>query len=101
MRAASGRRRLDVDSAANGSGAHTAKPWVASRRHRSSNSGRTPMMSGCSDEPAPRHAVGAGVDRGDGLAVGAAQVDRVDLDLTGRAFYVEPTPHSPSPHVRK
>src|SRR3954451_6161438 len=43
--------RTSTGARTNGSGAHTAKPWVASRRHRSSKSGRTPMMSGCTTSP--------------------------------------------------
>ena len=37
----------------NGSGATTANPCVASRRHRSSNSGRMPIMSGNTTTPDP------------------------------------------------
>ena len=72
--APSGRRsaRTSTGARANGSGAHTAKPCVASRRHRSSNSGRIPMMSGCSTSPRDGHAVGTGVDRVDRRAVDAA-----------------------------
>src|SRR5262249_11926206 len=43
--------RTSTGARANGSGARTAKPWVARRRHRSSNSGRTPMMSVCTTRP--------------------------------------------------
>src|SRR3954468_15774138 len=43
--------RTSTGARAKGSGEHTAKPWVARRRARSSNSGRTPMMSGCSTSP--------------------------------------------------
>ena len=43
-------------------------------------------MSGCEHEPPPGHALGPGVDRRHGLAVGAPQVDRRDLDLVDSAF---------------
>src|SRR6476646_5487430 len=43
--------RTSADARANGSGAQTAKPCVARRRHRSSNSGRIPITSGWSTIP--------------------------------------------------
>ena len=69
--------------AAKGSGEHTAKPWVASRRDRSSNNGRTPMMSGCTTSPLwgmPSGRAWIGVDGG---AVGTLQRDVLDVDLVG------------------
>src|SRR5690349_19280612 len=53
MRAdASASARTSTGARANGSGAHTANPWVASRRQRSSNKGRIPITSGCTTRPA-------------------------------------------------
>ena len=81
--APAGRRsaRTSAGARVNGSGQHTANPCVARRRHRSSNSGRMPMMSGWSAMPAERHALRAGVDRLDRDAVDAPQRDALDLDV--------------------
>src|SRR5713101_2640589 len=52
MRAAgSSALRTSIGARANGSGEHTANPWVANRRARSSNKGRIPITSGCRTSP--------------------------------------------------